>query len=251
MSNLPSSTGAQMRTSYVLAALAVLSILPAGLDAQQSDRDRRDRERRDRERREEERRDREQERREMEQERRERERERVRARERVTVRVYRDGDQFRRRPPSRNLSLMVGVLNYDFADDDNFPMAALRADWRLTRFLRGEVDASYATGDVPADVATGGERSTSLATATLGVQAELPFRYVRPYVGVAAGLFGRFDEGDGPSFVRPTTAFPVGVRIPFSPRLALRGELRWRFDQHENNSTAVDVEQTAGLSFSF
>ena len=252
-----------MRRAYVLASIAALTLLPAAGQAQSNDRDRRERERdrararaeRERERREHERemREREREMREHEQQMRAEER---RTRERVEVRVYRDRDEERRyrrrdRFPSRNLSLVVGALNYDFADDDNFPMAALRADWRLTRFLRGEVDASYATGDVPADAATGGERSTSLAAATVGVQAELPFRYVRPYAGVAVGLFGRFDEGDGPSFVRPTTAFPVGVRIPFSPRLALRGELRWRFDQHENNSTAVNVEQTAGLSFSF
>ena len=246
-----------MRTSYVLAALAVLSILPAGADAQQSDRDRRDRERRDRERREEERRDREQERREMEQERRERERERVRARERVTVRVYRDGDQFRRRPPSRNLSLMVGVLNYDFADDDNFPMAALRADWRLTRWLRSEVDVAYALGSVnpplsPSPAPSDDDRSSSLGAATVGIQAELPIPYVRPYAGVAVGLFGRSDEGDdGASFVRPTTAFPVGVRVALSRRLALRGEVRFRYDQHEDNTTARDVERTVGLSFGF
>lgn len=158
---------------------------------------------------------------------------------------------------ARNLSLVVGVFDYDYASDgDNFPMGALRADWRLTRFLRSEVDVSYALGEVGAAAGVGGERNTSLAAATVGIQAELPFRFVRPYVGAAAGLFGRFDEddaggADGASFVRPTQAFPVGVRLALSPRLVVRGEVRFRFDQHEDNTTAANVERTAGLSFAF
>jgi hypothetical protein len=146
---------------------------------------------------------------------------------------------------------MVGALNTDFAGDDNFPMAALRADWRLRRWLRSELGVSYALGDVPAPGDAAGERSTSLATATVGIQAELPFRYLRPYAGVATGLFGRFDESGGARFVRTTQEFPVGVRVPVSSRLALRAEARFRFDQHENNTTAANVEQTAGLSFAF
>jgi hypothetical protein len=134
---------------------------------------------------------------------------------------------------------MVGALNTDFAGDDNFPMAALRADWRLRRWLRSELGVSYALGDVPAPGDAAGERSTSLATATVGIQAELPFRYLRPYAGVATGLFGRFDESGGARFVRTTQEFPVGVRVPVSSRLALRAEARFRFDQHENNTTAA------------
>ncbi len=207
-----------MRRSFVLASLVALTVIPGRATAQYRDRDR-DRRERDRG-------------------------------ERVRVRVYRDHD--RARGPSRDLSLVVGALNYDFSDDRNFPTAALRANWRLTRHLRSEVDVAYATGDVPAPGGTGDERNSSLLAGTVGIQAELPFRFIRPYVGAAAGLFGRFDSGSGgTSSVRPTHAFPVGVRIPFSPRLALRAEARFRFDQHDNNTTAANVEQTAGLSFGF
>ena len=212
-----------MRAKYVLASFLALAFLPGTADAQR----RRDPHR---------------------------DRDRDRDRERVRVRVYRERASDRHMIPSRNLSLMVGALDYDYADDQ-FPMAALRGDWRLTRFLRGEMGVSYALGDVPAGDAAGSTRNTSLATATIGIQAELPIPFVRPYVGAAAGLFGRFDEGGddagGSSFVRPTTAFPVGVRIPVSSRLALRAEARFRYDQHENNTTAANVEKTAGLSFSF
>ena len=209
-----------MRPATVLVALTALACVPSFADAQRRDRDRdRDRDRH----------------------------------ERVRVRIYRD--RYREAGPSRSLTLAVGVLKYDFAggDDDDFPMAALRGDWRLTRFLRSELDATYAVGDVADATAADGERSTSLATTTVGIQAQLPFRYVRPYVGAAVGLFGRFDGGDdGESSVRPTTAFPVGVRLAVSSRLALRAEVRWRFDQHETNSaTAVDREQTVGLSVGF
>lgn len=232
-----------MRLAFVLASLAALSLVPDDVHAQYRDRDRRERER---------------ERREREREREEREEREERARdraERVQVRVYHT--RYRDRAPSRNLTLAVGVLRYDFAGqaDDNFPMAALRADWRLTRFLRSEIDATYALGDVADAAAPGGERSTSLATATAGVQAELPFRYLRPYAGVAVGLFGRFDgdegESEGERSVRPTTAFPVGLRLAVSPRLAVRAEVRFRFDQHDNNTTAADREQTVGLSFRY
>ena len=176
---------------------------------------------------------------------------RDRERDRIHVRVYHE--RYRDLVPRRDLSLMVGVLNYDYAED-NLPTAALRAGWRLNRFLRSELDVSYATGDVgavPGSADVGGERNASLGAATVGIQAELPFPFLRPYVGAAAGLFGRWDEGDGGSFVRPTHAFPVGVRLALSPRIAVRAETRFRFDEHESGPSATNTEYMAGLSFGF
>ena len=156
--------------------------------------------------------------------------------------------------PWREASLVVGVLNYDFANDDNFPMAALRFDWRLTRHLRSELSFAYAVAQV--DDPTGdGDMNASLGAATVGLRAELPLPFIRPYVGAALGLFGRIDERDddegGVRSIRPTHAFRVGVRLPLSERAASRAEARWRFDQHRGGLTAVDIEKTAGLSFSF
>ena len=168
--------------------------------------------------------------------------------ERVVVYSSRHDDYW----PSRRLSLLVGALNAEQpGDDENFPMAALRAEWRLGRFVRSELGASFALGEFDALAPGGEDVSSTLATATLGVLAEMPLPLVRPYVGAAAGLFGRFDEGEGESFVRPTIGFPVGVRLPLSSRLSLRGEARWRFDEQESGASAVNVEQTAGLSFTF
>ena len=159
--------------------------------------------------------------------------------------------------PSRSLTLSVGALRYEPQGDDNHPMAALRDDWRLRRWLYSEFGASYAlaslepaNGDPAAD-----EVNSSLATATVGLRAELPWPYVRPYVGAAAGLFARFDgetdTSESDDFVRPTFAVPVGVRIPLTPTLSLRGEARFRFDEHRDGASVANVEQTVGLSFRF
>ncbi|HEY0971513.1 MAG TPA: hypothetical protein VGE02_11155 [Gemmatimonadales bacterium] len=170
----------------------------------------------------------------------------------VVEREERQPRRWRDREPARRMTLAVGVLNYEPADDD-FPMAALRADWRLSRWLRSELGVSYAMGDVPLPVVDGPvEVDTHLMNASIGLNAELPVPVVRPYVGVSGGLFARFDDEGGEDFVRPSIAVPVGLRLPITPRLGLRAEVRWRFDQHEGSGdSAVDREMTAGLSFGF
>ncbi len=170
----------------------------------------------------------------------------------VVEREERQPRRQRDREPARRMTLAVGVLNYDPADDD-LPMAALRADWRLSRWVRSELGVSYAMGDVPLPVVDGPvEVNSHLVNATVGVNAELPMSVVRPYVGLAGGLFARFDGEDGEDFVRPSVAVPVGLRIPITPNLGLRTEVRWRFDQHEGSGdSVVNREITAGLSFGF
>lgn len=155
--------------------------------------------------------------------------------------------------PTRTLSLQVGGFTYDREDDDTFPMAALRVDWRLSRHIRAEVGAAYALGET--EVAQGDavaeEENTSLVSVAAGVQAEARLGPVRPYLGVAAGLFGRFDPEGGERFVRPTHEFPVGLRIALTRDLGLRAELRPRFDEHEDGRSSPDFEQTLGVTFRF
>ena len=171
-----------------------------------------------------------------------------------SVVVRRDSD----RMASRSLTLSVGALRYRDAADDNHPMAALRAEWRLRHWLRSELGMSYALANL--DVASDGAEATeeidaSLLTATLGLNAELPIPVVRPYVGAAVGLGARFDgDGDtyeGDTFVRPVFAVPVGIRIPVSSRLGLRAEARFRFDEQRDGRSMTNVEQTVGVSFGF
>jgi len=162
------------------------------------------------------------------------------------------------RIPSRSVTLSVGALRYRDDTDDNHPMAALRAEWRLRRWLRSELGVSYALASLdvlPDGAAATEEIDASLLTATLGLNAELPIPYVRPYVGAAVGLGARFDgDGEtyeGDTFVRPVLAFPVGVRIPLSSRLGLRAEARFRFDEQPDGRSMTNVEQTVGVSFGF
>jgi hypothetical protein len=209
-----------MRPACLLAALSALALVPSAADAQY--------------------------------------RRRCRADDRECVRIYvrEESDRdYRSHWRRRQLSLMVGVLNTDLGDNDNLPMAALRADRRVSRLVRAELDVTYAFGELEGVALNppGGDVNTSLATATVGVQGELPIPYVRPYAGAALGLFGRFDEKGkgGERFVRTTTAFPIGVRIPVGDRLSLRAEVRFRFDADPTGATTQEAEQTAGLSFAF
>lgn len=201
------------RPTVVCCALAALTLLPAVAGAQSS-RDRRQTERR--------------------------------------VSVLRFDSNRRDHTPDREVAMSVGALRLQ-DEDANLPMAALRADWRLRNWLRSEVGASYAIGTVdwnPGGIATTQSRSLQLATATVGVRAELPARLIRPYVGIAAGLALR-DEEFGTRTVRTTMAFPTGVRFVLSDRVSLRGEARFRFDQRRLGGEAVSVEQTGGLSVAF
>ena len=175
--------------------------------------------------------------------------------ERAVV-VRRDHDRFG--AAARSLTLAVGALRYRDATDDNHPMAALRAEWRLRSWLRSELGMSYALANLdvtPPGSATTEEIDASLLTATVGLNAELPIPILRPYVGAALGLGARFDgDGDtyeGDSFVRPIVAFPVGVRIPVSSRLGLRAEARFRFDEQPDGRSMTNVEQTVGISIGF
>jgi hypothetical protein len=151
----------------------------------------------------------------------------------------------------RNVTLGVGVLQYDLGGRETIPLATLRGDWRLSRVWRGELGVAYGFGDLPR---TPGDPGTGLTNAhvlspTVGLLAELPTPYLRPYAGAAAGVFARFDDGD--DFVRPTLAFPVGVRAVLSPRVALRAEGRFRFDQMPSGAAAPNRELTVGLSVGY
>ena len=179
-------------------------------------------------------------------------RDRDRDRDDRRVRTVRFSIDRRDHIPDREITMSVGALRSD-DDDTNLPMAALRTDWRLRRWLRSELGVSYAIGsvDLPSGGAgAGGSRSVQLGTATVGLRAELPSRFIRPYVGVATGLAFR-DEESATSYVRTTMAFPAGLRLLLSDRVSLRAEARFRFDRRRTGGEATGIEQTGGLSIAF
>lgn len=173
----------------------------------------------------------------------------------------RDDYHYRFGVPHRQVSLLVGALRYDLDGRETIPMAAIRGDWRLSRALRSELGLAYGMGDVPSlrttPTTTPGTVNAHVLESTLGLLAELPTPYLRPYIGAAAGLFARFDDASGPRaprgerFVRPALAFPVGFRAYLSPRLAIRAETRFRFDQQPSGASATNTEFTGGLSVGY
>ena len=147
--------------------------------------------------------------------------------------------------PARSISLMIGSLSYDRGDDSSLPMVAVLTDWRLSNHVAAQTAMSHAWR--PA-----GERSAlALTTATAGVLAELDLRYVRPYTGIAAGLFGRFGPPGDDRFVRTTIAFPAGLRAIITRRILARAEVRFRFDEHQDGGAAADAELSLGLGWRF
>src|SRR5688500_1877727 len=152
------------------------------------------------------------------------------------------------------LNLQGGGLMYDREGDGTFAMGAVRVDWQLSRFIRAEVGGSYArpgtTGvrTIGQNVVEPFESHSNLMTAKVGVQAHLPTRVASPYVGLATGVFGRFDAEGGDRFFRPTQEVMAGVRVPVRGGIGLRAELRYRLDQHQDGGTASDMEHTLGVT---
>lgn len=155
----------------------------------------------------------------------------------------------------RNLSVQTGGFVYDAAGDQTTPMVAVRADWGISRYVRAEVGVSYArpevaVGDNSGTVMTYRSRPSNVGTATVALQAQIPFRVAQPYIGVGTGLFGRVDPGVGEEFISTTQEFMGGVRIPVSKRIGIRTELRFRFDDHRDFDSR-NLEETIGVTVRF
>ena len=160
---------------------------------------------------------------------------------------------------ARAATLRIGGLMYDRGGDATNPMFGAGVDWTLSRHVLAEVEGTWsAANETVLDFSTNEpeppevETKRHLATLTAGLQAQALLGRVRPYAGMAAGLFVLYDAHDaGDRFPRYTVAFPVGVRVDLTQRLGLRGELRGRFDTHQDGGSGTNVEQTLGLSLRF
>jgi hypothetical protein len=148
----------------------------------------------------------------------------------------------------RSFTLHAGGFQYDQAGGHRAPMLGARLNWALSPLVISEVGASVARVDASRLApAQAGMQNRDLATLTVGVQAQAPLPYVQPYVGVSTGLISQMDRPDGEHTVRPTTAFPVGVRVPLSQHVGVRGEVRYRFDDLQGMSRS-NREATLGVS---
>lgn len=151
------------------------------------------------------------------------------------------------------LTVAAGVLGTDVNEGENFPLIAARVDWGLSRHVRVEVGGTVARGDIELANHTGPTTTfttekTTLATTTVGVQAELPIGAIRPYVGTATGLYLRLDPSGGDRFLSTTQEFPLGVRVDVTPRFGVRAEVRARFDNQQYGELAPGAEATVGVT---
>jgi hypothetical protein len=159
---------------------------------------------------------------------------------------------------SRMATVRAGGLMYDRGGDATNLMLGIGVDWALSRHVLAEVDATWSAADgtifdlsnpnAPRMI----ETTTHLGTATAGVQAQALLGPVRPYIGMAGGLYVHYDRAaGGDRFPRYTIAFPAGTRVDITDRIALRGELRARFDVEQDGGSGTNLEQTLGLSVRF
>lgn len=158
----------------------------------------------------------------------------------------------------RTATVRAGGLMYDRGGDATHMMVGLGADWTLTRHVLVEVEATWTpvkeTWHDFAQPQTTPPTHTRLhlATATTGLQAQAILGPLRPYVGMAGGLFVHYDQkADGDRFPSFTVNFPAGLRADITDRFVLRGELRARFDVQQSGGSGVNLEQTVGLGFRF
>jgi hypothetical protein len=155
------------------------------------------------------------------------------------------------------VTLRAGGLTYDRGGDATSLLIGADGEWQLNRHIIAEVGATWSGADASYLDATSNpgspvhkQTATQLITMTAGVQAQALIGRVRPYLGLAAGLFVRYDkQASGERFVNSTLAVPGGVRVDVADRLGLRAEVRLRFDTHQDGGSAVNLEQTLGFTF--
>jgi hypothetical protein len=153
---------------------------------------------------------------------------------------------------------MYGLFAFDFADDENFPIYAVRADRPTGKWTRVELETSYSRPDVQADAAGIYDpdlptEQSHFVTLSLGIQGRYRIGLVEPYAGVSFGFFfRRDDEPEGLRFSRSTFGFPAGLRVFVTDRIGLRGEFRIRRDQSTIGAPSfTNIEKTVGLSYTF
>jgi hypothetical protein len=151
---------------------------------------------------------------------------------------------------TREISVAVGVMQYDVSGTGTAPMIALRTAVPFVRsWLLGEVSLSYASLDEQFSTV-----GTRVGVAEGQVQVQWPAARVRPYLGLGGGLLHYFNNaGGGRVATSPTISGGVGLRLGLSPRVGVRGELRSRTWGRGGGSSFFDsaAEWTVGLAYTF
>jgi hypothetical protein len=151
--------------------------------------------------------------------------------------------------PIREFSLAVGASQFDASGTGTAPLGAFRYSAPIAgRWLLGDLSLSYATLDEQFS-----PTNTNLGVAEGQLQAQLPANSVRPYIGIGGGWLHYFSNTAGRPATGGTVSGSVGLRIPVSNALILRGEMRLRAWQAGGDGSYHDnaAEYTAGVGFAF
>jgi opacity protein-like surface antigen len=157
---------------------------------------------------------------------------------------------------SWSVTVTGGVLNYELSDNEAFPAFSLRADTPISDYARVEVEAWYSRPDVQQDENFLYDPSLPVESANLfsfivGIQLRYTLGSLEPYAGASGGVFARYDyDSEGQRFSRNTFSFPLGVRVWVTDNLGIRGEYRFRQDNHEA-FTYSSTEITGGVFWTF
>jgi hypothetical protein len=151
--------------------------------------------------------------------------------------------------PIREFSLAVGATQYDASGTGTAPLGAFRYSAPIAaRWLLGDLSLSYATLDEQFS-----STNTNLGVVEGQLQVQLPTSSVRPYIGIGGGWLHYFSNAAGRPATGGTVSGSVGLRIPVSNALILRGEMRVRAWQAGGDGAYHDnaAEYTAGLGLAF
>jgi hypothetical protein len=114
--------------------------------------------------------------------------------------------------------------------------------------MLGELSLSYASLDEQFSAI-----STRVGVGEAQLQAQFPATRARPYIGLGGGWLHYFNNAAGRPATTPTVSASVGLRIPVSSSVLMRGELRLRSWESGSNSGFHNnaAEFTAGLGYAF
>ena len=154
--------------------------------------------------------------------------------------------QWRRHSRDRSVSIMAGAFYHDYYGDEAAPMAALRFNWEVRRWLVTEFGTFYARPE------TDNDDDVSMTGADVSIQAQLPHPLLQPYLGLGTGIHITLEQEPGDRYAESSTQAMGGLRLSLGRGIGLRGEIRYRIDDQQSSTNAADnIELTAGLSWAW
>lgn len=162
--------------------------------------------------------------------------------------------QTTQRPTANGFTIMGGAFVGDPGDGGHHPYLSARYERWLSRFVafEGGVTQARSEGTLFSQVAPFESRpaAVTFSSTDLGLQLQLPFGHVRPYIGGTIGATYLDDRSQGDREVGLTHAVQAGARIGRFRGVSLRGELRLRRDDIAR-TIWYNGEYGIGLTYNF